>query len=143
MLSTDSFPRKWSMRKTCDSSNAACTVALRAWAEARSVPKGFSMMTRARSARPVRPEEADHRAERHRWDGEVMEPAGLPPDLRLGLGDRGEQWCGVVVIGGRERQEAGELLPRLSRGLHPAELADGVTGVGPELRVRHGVRRGS
>jgi hypothetical protein len=49
MLSTDSLPRKWSIRKICDSSNTACTAWFSARAEARSVPNGFSMMTRVRS----------------------------------------------------------------------------------------------
>ncbi len=49
MLSTDSLPREWSIRKTCDSSKIARTVLFGAWAEGRSVPNGFSMMT----SRPV------------------------------------------------------------------------------------------
>ena len=52
MFSTDSLPMKWSMRKIWDSSKTLCMASLRARAEARSVPKGFSTMTRERSARP-------------------------------------------------------------------------------------------
>ena len=55
MLSTDSLPRKWSIRNTCDSSKIACTVLFSVWAEARSVPNGFSMMTRDPGARPAVP----------------------------------------------------------------------------------------
>jgi hypothetical protein len=45
---------EWSIRNTCDSSNTAWTVWFSDRAEARSVPNGFSMIIRARSARPVR-----------------------------------------------------------------------------------------
>src|SRR5208282_3755642 len=55
MLSTDSLPRKWSMRKTWDSSKTACTAWFSARAESRSVPNGFSMMTRAPAASPAAP----------------------------------------------------------------------------------------
>src|SRR6516165_12379955 len=55
MLSTDSLPRKWSIRNTCDSPKWACTVAFKARAEARSVPNGFSMMIRDPGARPAAP----------------------------------------------------------------------------------------
>ncbi len=48
MLSTDSLPRKWSIRNTSDSENAACTTLFSARADSRSVPNGFSMITRAR-----------------------------------------------------------------------------------------------
>src|ERR1022692_298268 len=43
------------MRNTWDSPNTEWTVALRARADARSVPNGFSMITREFSARPVSP----------------------------------------------------------------------------------------
>src|ERR1017187_4833832 len=43
------------MRNTWDSSKTEWTVALRARADARSVPNGFSMITREFSARPVSP----------------------------------------------------------------------------------------
>ena len=43
------------MRNTCDSSKTACTAWFSARAEARSVPNGFSMITRASLARPVAP----------------------------------------------------------------------------------------
>src|SRR6516162_10185196 len=46
MLSTDSLPRKWSIRNTCDSSKTACTAAFSERADLRSVPNGFSMITR-------------------------------------------------------------------------------------------------
>ncbi len=46
-----SLPRKWSMRKTCDSSKTSCTRAFSAFADSRSVPKGFSITTRERSTR--------------------------------------------------------------------------------------------
>ena len=55
MLSTDSLPRKWSIRNTWDSSKTACTVWFSARAEARSVPNGFSMMTGDPRASPAVP----------------------------------------------------------------------------------------
>ena len=55
MLSAASLPRKWSMRKIWSSANTSCTVSLSARADSRSVPNGFSMITRARSARPASP----------------------------------------------------------------------------------------
>ena len=59
MLLTDSLPRKWSIRKICDSSKTWCTAWLSSLAEARSVPNGFSMMIRLRpSASPVLPSKA-------------------------------------------------------------------------------------
>ena len=53
MFCTASLPRKWSIRKICDSSNAVRSVAFSARADARSVPNGFSMITRASAFRPV------------------------------------------------------------------------------------------
>jgi hypothetical protein len=49
------LPRKWSIRKICSSANTACTVAFSARADARSVPNGFSMITRAPSESPTAP----------------------------------------------------------------------------------------
>src|SRR5215471_642903 len=46
MLSTDSLPRKWSMRNTCDSSKTSWVAAFSARADSRSTPNGFSMITR-------------------------------------------------------------------------------------------------
>ena len=43
------------MRNTCDSSKTASTAWFSLRAEARSVPNGFSMITRASLARPVAP----------------------------------------------------------------------------------------
>ncbi len=49
MLSAASLPRKWSIRNTCSSRKTSWTISFRRWAEARSVPNGFSIITRARS----------------------------------------------------------------------------------------------
>ena len=43
------------MRKICDSSKVSCRARLRATELARSVPNGFSMMMRERSASPAWP----------------------------------------------------------------------------------------
>src|SRR5579875_1934592 len=55
MLSTDSLPREWSIRRICDSSKTLWYAWFRSRAEARSVPNGFSAMTRDPSARPMAP----------------------------------------------------------------------------------------
>ncbi len=55
MFCAASLPRKWSMRKIRSSSKIPWSVSLSARALARSVPKGFSMITRERSARPASP----------------------------------------------------------------------------------------
>src|SRR5437588_164969 len=47
-----SFPRKWSIRYVCSSLNASLTTRLSSRAEARSLPKGFSMITRAQLPSP-------------------------------------------------------------------------------------------
>ena len=46
-----SLPRKWSIRKICSSLKTRCSSLLRVTDEARSVPKGFSMMIRLRATR--------------------------------------------------------------------------------------------
>ena len=56
MFCTSSLPRKWSIRKIWVSSNTEWSSTLRARAESRSVPNGFSRITRTRSpARSVAP----------------------------------------------------------------------------------------
>ena len=47
------------MRKTCSSSKTSWTAALSSRALSRSVPNGFSMITRERSARPASPSSHD------------------------------------------------------------------------------------
>ncbi len=53
MLSAGSLPRKWSIRKIWRSWKVSWTRALSAIALVRSLPNGFSMITRARSTRPA------------------------------------------------------------------------------------------
>ena len=79
MLSTDSLPRKWSIRKTCDSSKTACTVWFSARAEARSVPNGFSMMTRDPSARPAAPSMVTVGSKAAGGTARWSSRAGVPP----------------------------------------------------------------
>ncbi len=55
MLSAASLPRKWSIRKICDSSNSSCSRWFSTIADARLVPNGFSMMMRDRAANPAFP----------------------------------------------------------------------------------------
>jgi hypothetical protein len=51
---TGSLARKWSMRKTAGSGKDSWRIALRAFADARSRPNGFSTITRACAAQPDR-----------------------------------------------------------------------------------------
>ena len=51
MFCAASLPRKWSMRKICDSSKTECRKSLSRCALARSFPNGFSITTREFSAR--------------------------------------------------------------------------------------------
>ena len=53
MFCAASLPRKWSMRKIWSSEKTSCSRALSFFADARSVPKGFSMMIRERSTSPA------------------------------------------------------------------------------------------
>ncbi len=53
MFCAGSLPRKWSMRKIWSSANTSCSRAFSDTALARSVPNGFSMMTRDRSTSPA------------------------------------------------------------------------------------------
>ena len=86
MLSTDSLPRKWSIRKICDSSKTACTALPSSTADFRSVPKGFSMITRDLSlARPAAPSMPTTDGEGRRRHGEVEQAPHLAADLLLGL----------------------------------------------------------
>jgi len=55
MFWTGSLPRKWSIRKIWSSLKIECSRALSAFALARSVPNGFSMITRDRSTRSASP----------------------------------------------------------------------------------------
>ena len=51
MFCAASLPRKWSIRNTWDSSKASCTKPLSWTALGKSCPNGFSITTRAFSAR--------------------------------------------------------------------------------------------
>ncbi len=67
------------MRKIRDSSNTSCTAALSCFDDSRSVPNGFSMITRAVSlASPVEPSISTTARERRRRHGQVEQP----PDVR-------------------------------------------------------------
>ena len=55
MFCAASLPRKWSIRNTWSSSNTSRTNEFSRRALWRSVPKGFSMITRDRSVSPASP----------------------------------------------------------------------------------------
>src|SRR6476660_6250705 len=77
MLSTDSLPRKWSMRNTCDSSKTSCTARFRARAERLldDHPRALGQAGRA--------EEANDRGERGRRYGQVIKTPNGPGDFLL------------------------------------------------------------
>src|SRR5579875_342443 len=124
MLSTDSLPRKWSIRNTCSSAKTAWTAAVSSWQERRSVPNGFSMMTRAFSASPVWPS---------------MATTGAKADGGTAGWNRRR---GVVGVGGAEAEPALERLPGRAGGAGQAELGDRGPGVGAELVLAHREPRG-
>ena len=66
------------MRKTWDSSKTACTAWLSLRADSRSVPNGFSMITRASLARPAAPSipttEVNAAGGTARWNSRRGEP---------------------------------------------------------------------
>jgi hypothetical protein len=73
MLSTDSLPRKWSIRKICDSPKTACKLWLSARAEARSVRRAFDDNAGA-VGQAGAAEHGHRRLERRRRDGQMEEP---------------------------------------------------------------------
>ena len=155
MLSTDSLPRKWSMRKIRDSSKTAWIVSLRPARTARSVPNGFSTMTRAFSASPVSPSIADRGSKRDGRDREVEEAARLPAErLPRPSVTAVEERLGVVRVGraeGRARPRTSST-PRQSgstcrsRRPRPARARGRLVaecGAGPATSRRCGSRSGS
>ena len=94
------------MRNTCDSSNTACTVSLSFLDDSRSVPNGFSMITRECSlARPDEPSmvttEPNAAGGTARWNSRPAAPDPLRP-LRCPL----------------RPGRAGDLLLRVMDGTH-------------------------
>ena len=118
------------MRKICSSSNTSCSRALSFFADARSVPNGFSMMIRDRSTSPASAELAYDGQGGLRRHAQVVQPADLPVgllrELLLGLGDGVGQRLRAVALP-HEREPAGEVVPA---GLveRPAELVDALPG---------------
>ena len=99
MFSTDSLPRKWSIRKTCRSAKAECRTLFSSRADATSHPNGFSTITRARVDRPFGGELLDHALERRGRDRQVEEAPRPAADLVLGTRhDLGH----VVVVGAED-----------------------------------------
>src|SRR5260370_449879 len=137
MLSTDSLPRKWSMRNTCDSSKTAWITWSSARAEARSVPNGFSMMTPVRSvASPEAPSmrtiEVNATGGMASWYSRL----GAPPISLSGA------WAPFSLCAGAGSllQVPAELRPQRGQDL-PGELA-GVAGVEPLVQRGRDHRRG-
>ena len=98
----------------------SCTWSLSSSALARSVPNGFSMMIRARSASPASPEGLDHVERRRGRDAQVVEAANrLGVVGQLALAPLHGSTEAVGALGLRDvAQQAGELLPgRLRRSV--------------------------
>ena len=137
-----SLPRKWSIRKTCDSSKVWWTRALRSIAEARSVPNGFSITTRARVDEVGVAEHLDHRQRRLRRHRQVVEAAYVVAERLLRRRDRGGQGLGTGGL--RDVGEVVvEVVPLLGRELLVGELLDRGAGELPELGVVHVLQRGA
>ena len=142
MFCAASLPRKWSMRKTCDSSKVSCTWALRWIALSRSVPNGFSITTREPVDEVGVPEHLDDGQRGLRRDGEVVQTACVVAELSLGLRD-----------GGGQRRRAGRLrdvgevvvegVPLLGAQRMGAELLDRGPGERTELDVAHLLQGGA
>ena len=88
-------------------------------ADARSVPNGFSMITRALVGQAGRAEHGDHGREGGGRDGQVEQPPRRAADRLLGRADRGRQRLGSSAVGRAERQRLGEVMSTPS----PAGLA--------------------
>ena len=115
------------MRKIACSSNVASRIRLRSCAEARSRPKGFSMMTRA-SVGAARLGQLFHdQPEQHGRDGEVVRR----PLRRAELLAEGLKRGRVVVVAVHIAQQAAQLVER--RGVESAVVLEAVARPGPEL----------
>ena len=79
------------MRKICSSANTACSLAFSETALARSVPNGFSMITRGPLDQPRLGQQADRRERRVGRHAQVVDPPALPAQRPLGGLDRGAQ----------------------------------------------------
>ena len=121
------------MRKIDASSKSPSRMRLRARAEARSVPNGFSTMTRAPLAQPDLAELFHDHPEQHGRDGEVVRRAlGRPSSLRDGL-ERGR----IVVVAVHVAQQARQLGE--GRRVEAAVLLDAV--LRPRLELVQGPAR--
>ena len=133
MLSTDSLPRKWSIRKTCDSSKTWWIVSLRARATLEVGAEGLLDQNLGVLGKSGRAEHRDHRAEGGGRDGEVEEPPRLGVELPLGGCDGLLERSGALGIRGAEGELRLEALPGLARRLRGPELRHGLSRVRPEL----------
>ncbi len=104
------------MRKIWDSSKTAWMARLSAWAEARSVPKGFSTMIAGRpGGQPGVAEHVDHRGEGRRRHGQVVQVPRAASDLGVGAAHRRDERRGVGRVGRTEAQCGGKAVPGLPR----------------------------
>src|SRR5262249_33159983 len=131
MFCTDSLPRKWSMRKTCSSSKTECTVSFSPRAVPRSVPNGFSRMTRPRSARPAPARLSSTLPNASGGARGGKGAADGAAEALLGAGDGGAE---LLRLGGGVR-EVGREGPPAPVTRDVPELGDGLAREGTELGV--------
>ena len=117
MLSTDSLPRKWSIRKICDSSNTACSSGRESWPSQvgaeRLLDDDPGAASQARSRRASRPPPSNAAGGTARWNSR----RGEPPISFSASRDRLAQRGGVVRVGAAEGQVLGERRPGRPFGL--------------------------
>ena len=140
MLSAASLPRKWSMRKIWLSSNVACSVSFSFTALARSVPNGFSMMMRARSASPTSPSCCTHLGRGRGRDAQVVQPGDVAAELVLELADDLGRARRCPPTGRRRRAAREKLVPVVVGHAVVRELVERAAGVARGSRRRRGRR---
>ena len=135
MFSTDSLPRKWSIRKTSASRRPRGRPRSARAADARSVPNGFSMITRARSVELRSRRASRRRRERGGRDREVVEAARPAADLLLRPRDGGDEVVVRAAVEAVEERDAVPLAPPTA-ALSSATRAVRADLLLPELRPR-------
>ena len=119
---TASRPRKWSIRKTRSSGKTPWTSVLSS-TRALEVDAERLLEHHARALGEARAaERLDGGAERVGRDREVVQPAGLAAELRLGALDRLDERLGVVGAERAERQVLRRSAPTSRRAASPTAL---------------------
>ena len=133
MLSTDSLPRKWSIRKTCDSSKTRWIVSLSTRADLRSVPKGFSTTTLALLERPVAPSMPTTEAKAPGGTARWKRRLGREESSFSAAATASSSGAWTIGVCRAEGQVRFETFPVLTCRLGGSELSHGASRVRPEL----------